>query len=158
VIAYARASRATSLVVAVLAGVLFGIGLGVAGMTRPEKVTGFLDFGGQWDPSLGLVMAGAIGVHFALLRLVRRRSAPLFEPHFHLPTRTDITFRLALGAALFGVGWGLAGYCPGPAVVAIATGTSSTAAFAGAMAAGMILQHVTSRESIRPKASSHEAP
>lgn len=141
--------RPASLLVATLAGVLFGIGLGVAGMTRPEKVAGFLDFSGRWDPSLGLVMGAAVGVHFVLLRLVRRRSAPLFEPHFHLPTRTDIDFKLTVGSALFGVGWGLGGYCPGPAVVALASGTSSAAAFVGAMAAGMILQHVTSRESIR---------
>ena len=145
--------RALSLLVAALAGVLFGVGLGVAGMTRPEKVADFLDFGGRWDPSLGMVMAGAIGVHFVLLRLVRRRRAPLFDASFHLPTRTDVDFKLVAGAAIFGVGWGIGGYCPGPAIVSLATGTTTAIAFIVAMAVGMTIQHLTTPRAPRASAA-----
>ena len=140
--------------VVVLAGWVFGIGLGLAGMTRPEKVVGFLDFSGQWDPSLGVVMAGAVGVHFILLRVVRRRRTPLFDSHFHLPTRSDLDVKLVGGAAIFGIGWGLGGYCPGPGIVAVARGTGSAFVFVVAMAAGMLLQHLT--EPIRPPAGSNQ--
>jgi hypothetical protein len=120
---------------------LFGIGLAVAGMTRPEKVAGFLDFTGAWDPSLGLVMAGAVAVHFVLHRLVRRRPSPIFDTRFHLPTRKDIDPKLVLGAALFGLGWGLGGFCPGPALVSASAGATSGLLFVGAMLGGMLLQH-----------------
>lgn len=150
--------RSASLVVALLSGALFGIGLGIAGMTRPEKVAGFLDFGGAWDPSLAMVMIGAIGVHFVLLRMARRRPAPLFETRFHLPTRTDIDFKLVAGAAIFGIGWGLGGYCPGPGIVAVASGAGTAVAFVAAMAVGMAFQHlVAKREAIRlPAVSDRE--
>jgi uncharacterized membrane protein YedE/YeeE len=120
------------------AGALFGVGLGVAGMTSPAKVQAFLDFFGEWDPSLALVMVGAIAVH-ALGRLVVRRSAPLFDTRFHLPTRNDLDRPLVLGAALFGLGWGLGGFCPGPGIVSLASGTLDALVFVGAMAAGMAL-------------------
>jgi hypothetical protein len=114
-------------------------------MTRPSKVTGFLDVGGAWDPSLGLVMAGAVAVTFIAYRLVRRRTAPLFDTRFHLPTRKDIDLRLVLGAALFGVGWGLAGYCPGPGIVAAASGAAGALVFVAGMTAGMLLEHALAR-------------
>lgn len=108
-----------------LAGVLFALGLVIGGMTQPAKVIGFLDVTGgwrAWDPSLLFVMGGGLLVHGLLYRLVRRRQSPLFEAKFHIPTRRDIDLRLVLGAALFGVGWGLGGYCPGPGLVSLTAG------------------------------------
>ncbi|MDB4995294.1 MAG: hypothetical protein JWM74_2726 [Myxococcaceae bacterium] len=126
-----------------VAGALFGIGLAIAGMTRPEKVTGFLDITGAWDPSLAFVMLGAIGVHFVLHRLVLRRTAPLFDDRFHLPTRRDIDPRLLVGAGLFGVGWGLGGFCPGPALTSAAAGALPALVFVAAMIAGMLIERAT---------------
>lgn len=127
-----------------VAAVLFGVGLVVAGMTTPSKVVGFLDVFGAWDPSLALVMMGAIAVHTLLYRLTRKRSAPLFDFRFHVPDQLPVDGRLLVGAALFGVGWGLAGICPGPGVVAAAGAgfdgdASSIFIFVGAMAVGMAL-------------------
>ncbi len=101
-----------------LAGLLFAIGLVIGGMTQPEKIIGFLDVAGDWDPSLAFVMLGAIGVHGVAYRLVMRRTTPLWAPRFLVPTRSDIDAKLVLGALIFGVGWGLGGYCPGPALAA----------------------------------------
>ncbi|MCA9679540.1 MAG: YeeE/YedE family protein, partial [Myxococcales bacterium] len=120
------------------AGLLFGLGLVLAGMTIPAKVIGFLDITsaqGAWDPSLMFVMGGAIAVHAVALRLVRRRGAPLFDRTFHLPTRKDLDLLLLAGAAIFGVGWGLAGYCPGPGLVSAAGGMGAGATFVAAMLA-----------------------
>jgi uncharacterized protein len=122
---------------AVLAGAVFAIGLTVAGMTVPAKVTGFLDVGGAWDPTLALVMAGAIAVAAPLVRLVRRRSRPLASEQFHWPTPRAIDARLIGGAAIFGVGWGLSGYCPGPALTSIGSGAASALVFVAAMIAGI---------------------
>jgi uncharacterized membrane protein YedE/YeeE len=122
---------------ALLCGVVFALGLGVSGMTRPEKVLAFLDVGGRWDPSLAFVMIGAIAVHGVLLRFILRRAEPLLVPAFAIPTRRDIDAPLLLGAAIFGIGWGLAGLCPGPAVTALASGRFAAAAFVLAMLAGM---------------------
>ena len=105
-----------------VSGVLFAVGLGVGGTTKPAKVTAFLDFFGDWDPSLAFVMIGAILMHAVLYRLIRRRPVPLFASAFSIPTRTDIDTRLVGGAALFGIGWGLGGFCPGPAVTSLASG------------------------------------
>lgn len=124
---------------ALAAGALFALGLGISGMTQPAKVQGFLDVTGRWDPTLAFVMLGAVAVHFVLYRLVRRRCAPLFAERFDVPTRRDLTLRLAAGAALFGVGWGLSGQCPGPAITNLATGASTALVFVGAMALGMAL-------------------
>ena len=131
--------RLTSL----LAGLLFGVGLAVSGMTRPSKVIGFLDIGGSWDPSLALVMVGAIAVHFVAYRLITRRSKPIFDDKFHLPTRRDADPRLIVGALLFGAGWGLGGFCPGPALVSAASGVFPAILFVAAMTAGMILEQAT---------------
>jgi uncharacterized protein len=105
-------------------------------MTQPLKVIGFLDVTGRWDPSLALVMVGALLVHGLLYRVIVARPAPLLAPRFHLPRRRDIDRRLVAGAALFGVGWGLGGYCPGPGLASVTTGLQPLV-FVAAMAAGM---------------------
>ena len=127
------------------AGSLFAVGLAISGMTKPSKVVGFLDIAGAWDPSLAFVMIGAIAVHFLAQRLIRRRAFPVFDTKFHLPTRKDIDVRLLLGAALFGVGWGLGGFCPGPALVTAAGGAMGALVFVGAMTAGMLFEHGIAR-------------
>jgi uncharacterized membrane protein YedE/YeeE len=130
-----------AIVAPLIAGVLFGAGLTLSQMVDPAKVLGFLDFAGiadgTWDPSLAFVMAGALAVSAVGYRLVFRRAAPLMAAHFTLPTRKDIDARLVAGAAVFGVGWGLAGYCPGPAVAALAFGNAEVLAFVVAMLVGM---------------------
>ena len=127
---------------ALVSGLLFALGLGLGGMTQPAKVVGFLDVAGDWDPSLACVLAGALVVHGLLVRLVLRRSAPVLASRFVLPTRTDLDASLLAGAALFGVGWGLVGFCPGPAVTALGAGMPEAAVFVTAMLAGMAVQHM----------------
>jgi uncharacterized membrane protein YedE/YeeE len=124
---------------ALAAGALFALGLAISGMTRPEKVIGFLDVTGQWDLSLGFVMLGAIGVHAVLLRLIARRSAPVFAPAFKPAPAKSIDARLLAGAAIFGLGWGLSGYCPGPAVVAVGGLNVKALVFVVGMTAGMLV-------------------
>jgi uncharacterized protein len=126
-----------SAVYALLAGALFAVGLAISGMVRPDKVVGFLDLAGEWDASLALVMGGAILVYAPLSRVVTKRAAPLLEPCFSLPTRRDIDWRLLIGAATFGVGWGVGGYCPGPGIVGAATGSRSAILFVASMLLGM---------------------
>jgi uncharacterized membrane protein YedE/YeeE len=130
---------------ALLSGLLFALGLGLGGMTQPAKVVGFLDVAGHWDPSLACVMAGALAVHGLLGRLVRRRPAPVLASRFVLPTRTDLDGSLLVGAALFGVGWGLVGFCPGPAVTALGGGMPEAAMFVPAMLAGMAVEQQVER-------------
>lgn len=125
------------------AGALFALGLGVAGMTLPSRVIGFLDVTGAWDPTLAFVMIGAIGTHLSLLRIILRRTGPIFGVRFEIPTRRDLDGKLVAGAALFGIGWGLAGYCPGPALTSIVTLTPAALIVVAAMAAGMLLQNLT---------------
>lgn len=119
------------------AGLLFGVGLGVSGMTQPSKVMAFLDLADSWDPSLAFVMVGAIAVHALLFRLILRRQSPLFDGRFRLPKRTDVDAKLIGGAALFGVGWALGGFCPGPGLVSLGGLTSSAVLFVAAMTVGM---------------------
>jgi len=126
------------LAIAFVAALLFGVGLVVSGMTLPEKVVGFLDFTGEWDPSLALVMVGAIGVHGVLFRWIVRRPSPLFAARFQIPTRKDLDARLLMGAALFGAGWGLGGVCPGPGLVASTGGSAELGVFVLSMVAGMV--------------------
>jgi uncharacterized membrane protein YedE/YeeE len=120
-------------------GLLFALGLGVAGMTNANKVIGFLDVAGDWDPSLAFVMGGAIGVHFLAYRMVGSMERPLFAARFGVPTRHDIDARLLGGAALFGVGWALGGYCPGPGLTSLAAGSSHAWIFVASMIVGMWL-------------------
>jgi uncharacterized membrane protein YedE/YeeE len=120
-----------------LLGVLFSIGLCLSGMTQPTKVTGFLDFTGNWDPSLLMVMLGAVSVYFTLSRFTLRRQAPVLAGKFALPTRVDIDGRLVAGAALFGTGWGLVGFCPGPALASLVTLNPSVWIFVVSMTMGM---------------------
>lgn len=122
-------------------GALFAVGLAVSGMTRPSKVVAFLDVAGAWDASLAFVMIGAIAVHFVARRLVMRRGSPLFDSKFHLPVRTAVDARLLIGAALFGIGWGLGGLCPGPAIVSAGGGSPSALVFLAGMTIGMLLEH-----------------
>lgn len=130
---------------AVFAGVCFGIGLAISGMTKPGKVSGFLDVAGAWDPSLAFVMIGAIAVHLVAHRIIVRRSSPLFDRRFHLPTRRDLDVRLVLGAAIFGVGWALAGFCPGPGLVTAASGSIAAVVFVAGMTIGTKLEHFATR-------------
>jgi hypothetical protein len=136
--------RAMPLVLAAAAGALFGAGLLIAGMTQPSKVLAFLDAGRRWDPSLAFVMVGAVGVYGLAYRKLRR-ARPWFDGLFHLPSRREIDAPLIVGAAIFGVGWGLGGICPGPGMVQVGAGTHSGLAFAGAMIVGMLLQHSSRR-------------
>lgn len=124
---------------AAIAGALFALGLVVSGMVDPGRVTAFLDVTGNWDPTLAFVMAGAICVHAPLARIVRRRSAPIFDSKFHLPARTKLEPRLVAGAALFGIGWGLSGYCPGPALVSLGSAAAPVLVFLGAMIGGVVI-------------------
>jgi uncharacterized membrane protein YedE/YeeE len=122
---------------AYVAGLVFSLGLGLSGMTQPAKVIGFLDFAGRWDPSLLVVMAGAVGVYAVGSRLVLRRPRPVLDTRFHVPPLVRVEPKELLGAAVFGVGWGLGGYCPGPAIVSMATGAAPVFVFVAAMVAGM---------------------
>lgn len=122
---------------ALIVGFIFALGLGISGMTRPEKIIGFLDIFGNWDPSLMFVMLGAIVVHFITYGLIRRRKTPLLSLAWHVPEKTKITPSLVIGSAIFGMGWGLAGYCPGPAITSLASFQLRPALFVIAMIGGM---------------------
>jgi uncharacterized membrane protein YedE/YeeE len=126
-----------------LAGALFGLGLAISGMANPEKVLGFLDVAGDWDPTLAFVMGGALLVTMPAFRLIFRRPRPVLAEDFDLPEKKHVEARLVGGSVLFGVGWGLSGFCPGPAVVALipalATGILPVLAFFVAMVAGMAI-------------------
>jgi uncharacterized membrane protein YedE/YeeE len=122
-------------------GLLFGLGLVVSQMINPAKVIGFLDLAGDWDPSLALVMATALAVTIPFFRLILKRKSPLFEANFSLPDKTDLDLRLISGAVLFGIGWGLAGLCPGPALVGLTSLDSSVLIFVAAMLGGMLLHY-----------------
>jgi uncharacterized protein len=122
---------------ALVSGLLFGLGLTVSQMINPAKVIGFLDLFGDWDPSLALVMATAIPMMALGYSVARRRHAPVCASDFNLPARTRIDWPLMAGAVLFGVGWGLVGYCPGPAIAALGLGNPATTLFVGSMLVGM---------------------
>lgn len=115
------------IIIALLCGILFGLGLSLSQMINPEKVIGFFDVFGAWDPSLAFVMLGALFVAIPGFRLVLKRPKPIFDTNFHLPTKTQIDRPLLLGSAIFGIGWGMSGYCPGPAVAS--TGLQITEAY-----------------------------
>jgi uncharacterized protein len=134
-----------NIVAAFAAGLVFGIGLIISGMTDPGKVIGFLDIAGKWDPSLAFVMGGAILVGFFAFAFARRRVRTFFGGAMHLPSNRDVDNRLVGGSLLFGVGWGLAGYCPGPALVSFGSGQEKAAIFVAAMLAGMLVYHALER-------------
>jgi uncharacterized protein len=136
-----------SIVSAFIVGLVFGIGLIVAGMTNPAKVQGFLDLAGNWDPSLAFVMGGAILVGLVAFRFAGKRERSLLGEAMRLPTATAIDRRLVLGGLAFGTGWGLAGFCPGPALASLATGGSKALIFTGAMLAGMLVFELLERRS-----------
>jgi uncharacterized membrane protein YedE/YeeE len=120
-------------------GLVFGIGIAISGMANPAKVLNFFDVAGSWDPSLGFVMGGALAVTFIGYRLVFRRPAPLADSRFHLPDNTRLDARLIGGSVLFGIGWGITGFCPGGALPALGSGRFEVFAFVIAMIAGMML-------------------
>jgi uncharacterized protein len=132
-------------ITALLAGLLFGIGLMVSGMANPAKVQGFLDLAGQWDPSLAFVMVGAIAIGSLAFLIAKRRKRSFLGLSVQLPASTTVTPRLVLGSAAFGIGWGLAGFCPGPALVALGAGYPKAVGFVAAMLAGMVVFEVIER-------------
>lgn len=131
--------RVPAIIVSFASGLLFGLGLMLSGMADPAKVLGFLDLAGNWDPSLAFVMIGAIGVGVFAFAVARRRKSSWLSLPMQLPTATGITPRLLAGSALFGIGWGVAGFCPGPALVALGMGEGKAIAFVLAMLAGMLV-------------------
>ena len=130
-------------------GLRFGLGLMLAGMTDPGKVIGFLDLAGRWDPSLAFVMGGAIAVGLGAFAFARRRTGAFLGGAMHLPTARYIDARLVSGSLLFGIGWGLGGFCPGPALVSFATGNLKAIVFVVAMLAGMALVDLIERQKRR---------
>ncbi len=137
------------LIAALVAGLVFGLGLILSGMTDPSKVIGFLDLAGAWNPSLAFVMGGAVLVGLVAFRMARTRSKTILGGPLRLPEATHIDRRLLLGGLAFGVGWGLAGFCPGPALASVATGGSKALIFTAAMVAGMAIFEVLDRLSSR---------
>jgi len=132
------------------AGLLFGLGLWVSGMADPAKVLGFLDVAGRWDPSLAFVMGGAVGVTAIAFPLVLRRGRPLFEGGFRLAELRHLDARLVAGSAIFGLGWGIGGFCPGPGLTALASLSAEAGVFVAAMIAGGVLQVLVDRPSGLP--------
>lgn len=130
---------------ALAAGALFGVGLAMSGMTDPRRVLGFLDLFGDFDPTLLFVLGGAAGTTVLLFRLVLRRGRPLWSGQFRIPDKRDVDARLLGGAALFGIGWGIAGYCPGPALAGLGIGSVEALWFVPAMLAGMGLHRLLAR-------------
>lgn len=144
-------------VTALLSGLLFGLGLSVAGMTDPRVVTGFLDVTGQWDPRLLLVLATALAVTIPLFRVVLKRTRPVCAPRFHLPASQGLDRQLIVGSALFGTGWGIAGYCPGAAVAAVAGTSAEIWIFLPAMTLGLMI-HAGMDMMRSPAAAATERP
>lgn len=120
-------------------GFIFSLGLGISGMTQPQKVLGFLDIFGRWDPSLMFVMLGSIAVHFFTYRIIKKRNSPLLSTHWHLPKTNQITSSLVVGSIIFGAGWGLAGYCPGPGLTSLASMQTRPVLFVIGMFGGMYI-------------------
>ena len=131
--------------VAFAVGVLFAVGLGISGMTHPSKVLAFLDLTGDWDPSLAFVMGGGVLVNFIVFRLALRRGAPLLAPSFSLSPTSPVDAPLILGAIIFGIGWGIGGFCPGPALVSLAGGATPVIAFVAAMVGAMLASDAVER-------------
>ena len=135
-------------------GIVFGLGLAISGMMNPARVIGFLDVAGDWDPTLAFVMVGALLVAAPAYRLILGRGRPILDDSFSLPMNTLLDRPLILGSALFGVGWGLVGFCPGPAVAAVVTGLPTVLGFLAAMLAGMALHAwISGRRPVRKGSS-----
>lgn len=132
--------------IALFSGLLFGLGLGLSQMIDRERVLGFLDVAGSWDPTLLFVLGGAVTVTVIAFRFVLRLPHPIFATQFRLPTRKDIDLSLVLGAAIFGIGWGIAGYCPGPAIVALVLNSWSPVIFLAAFVAGSLTSRFLNRK------------
>jgi len=139
------------IITALLSGLIFGLGLIVSGMADPGKVLGFLDLAGNWDPSLALVMGGAVAVGLLAFALAKRRNATLLGEALRLPTSRAIDRRLVLGSTLFGIGWGIAGFCPGPALTSLGTGNPKAILFVVGMLAGMVIFAVLERVTLSAK-------
>lgn len=129
-----------------LIGTLLGVGLAVSQMMNPAKVIAFLDFAGDWDPTLAFVMFGALLAAIPGFAIARKRKSPFISSEFQIPTRRDIDTRLLIGAALFGIGWGLSGFCPGPALAALGSGLAEVFIFVAAMTAGMAVFHLVAKK------------
>lgn len=142
-------------ITALFAGLLFGTGLMVSGMANPAKVQGFLDLAGRWDPSLALVMAGAIAIGSLAFLIAKSRKRSFLGLPVQLPASADVTLRLILGSAAFGIGWGLAGFCPGPALVALGAGYPKAMGFVMAMVAGMAAFDILERARLAKTQSTH---
>lgn len=134
--------------ISIIAGLLFGLGLILSGMINPAKVQNFLDLFGNWDPSLAFVMGGAILVTLPGFWWVQKRATPIFGAKFQLPTRTDLDARLISGSAIFGIGWGLGGFCPGPAMTSFSIGSTGTFIFVASMLIGMIMAKYATNQSL----------
>jgi uncharacterized membrane protein YedE/YeeE len=134
-----------------LSGLVFGLGLIVSGMANPAKVLNFLDLAGRWDPSLAFVMAGAIAVGLVAFAVARKRTVSFLQQEMRLPTTRHIDLRLIGGSLLFGIGWGIAGFCPGPGLVALGMGEPKAAVFVLAMLAGMVAAELLERRSAKPR-------
>ena len=132
---HAAARNASALV----SGLIFGLGLAISQMVNPKKVLDFLDVSGNWDPSLALVMGGAVSVAMLAFRFVTRREQPLFEREFHLPRMTKVDRRVLVGSGVFGLGWGIGGYCPGPGIAALSAGSVDALVFVAGMVLGSLL-------------------
>ncbi len=131
-----RSNLAKQNLISFTVGVLFAVGLAISGMAQPQKIIGFLN-PWDWDPSLLFVMMGAVGVHMLSYRLIKRRASPLLDTKWHIPTNNEITLRLVLGSAIFGIGWGLAGFCPGPALISLVSADPRAVLFVATMILGM---------------------
>ncbi|WP_413586938.1 DUF6691 family protein [Bdellovibrio sp. HCB274] len=130
---------------ALVVGFLFAVGLGISGMTQPKKILDFLTFGAGWDPSLLFVMVAAVPVHMITYRLIRGRKTPLLDTQFFLPKTKEITKPLMVGSVIFGLGWGLGGYCPGPGLVSLGTGSVTAIVFVFSMMSGMLVYRMYER-------------
>lgn len=130
-------------VVALIAGIIFGIGILISGMASPAKVLNFFDVAGAWDPSLMFVMGGALLTTLLGYRLIFMRGRPLLSSRFHLPDRSDLDLRLIAGAAIFGIGWGITGFCPGGALPAVGTGRADVLLFVAGLIGGLVATRLT---------------
>lgn len=144
-------------IVTLMSGLLFGLGLGYSQMIDPEKVIGFLDLFGAWDPTLAFVMGGAVAVTLVTFRFILKRPHPILGSKFYVPTRQDIDRPLVIGSALFGIGWGLGGYCPGPAIAALVLGSANPVLFLVAMIAGSLTYKWLSDRAPLPPAPTPES-